>query len=269
MAPTTMRTREDDEKFQSAVFRYQSGPNAWENIAANVPEKSMANIAANVPEKSMADVKQHYPGMITTDADLIESLLDEYYLSFPVSAPSSSSVPEKSMADVKQHYSGLITTDVDLIESLLDENDPSFPESTPLLSSVQLQPERIGNDNRMVIGAEGLTTGGGEKEQRQQQQQHYRNKSMRWTEDEHRLFLIGLNKYGKGDWRSISRHFVITRSPTQVASHAQKYFNRQNALSKGRKRSSIHDINAVDDQAVANLIRRGLLDPLKLLASSQ
>ncbi|GAB4836585.1 hypothetical protein Ancab_001498 [Ancistrocladus abbreviatus] len=270
MAPTTMRTREDDEKFESAVFRYQSGPNARENIAANVPKKSMANIAANVPEKSMADVKQHYPGMITTDADLIESLLDKYDLSFPVSEPSSPSVPEISMADVKQHYSGLITTDVDLIESLPDENDPSFPESTPSLSSVQLQPERIGNDNRMVVGAEGLTTGGVEKEeQRQQQQQHYCNRSMRWTEDEHRLFLIGLNKYGKGDWRSISRHFVVTRSPTQVASHAQKYFNRQNALSKGRKRSSIHDINAVDDQAVANLIRRGLLDPLKLLASSQ
>ncbi|KAI4384309.1 hypothetical protein MLD38_002482 [Melastoma candidum] len=26
---------------------------------------------------------------------------------------------------------------------------------------------------------------------------------------------------GKGDWRSISRNFVVTRTPTQVASHAQ------------------------------------------------
>ena len=27
---------------------------------------------------------------------------------------------------------------------------------------------------------------------------------------------MGLAKFGKGDWRSISRNFVITRTPTQV-----------------------------------------------------
>ncbi|KAG6780436.1 hypothetical protein POTOM_013294 [Populus tomentosa] len=31
-----------------------------------------------------------------------------------------------------------------------------------------------------------------------------------WTEDEHRLFLIGLQKLGKGDWRGIARNFVAT-----------------------------------------------------------
>lgn len=61
-----------------------------------------------------------------------------------------------------------------------------------------------------------------------------------------RLFLLGLKKYGKGDWRSISRNFVITRTPTQVASHAQKYFIRLNSGSKDKRRSSIHDITTVD-----------------------
>ncbi|MFS8008088.1 putative transcription factor MYB-HB-like family [Helianthus anomalus] len=37
-----------------------------------------------------------------------------------------------------------------------------------------------------------------------------------WTEDEHKLFLLGLQKVGKGDWRGISRNFVKTRTPTQV-----------------------------------------------------
>lgn len=61
-----------------------------------------------------------------------------------------------------------------------------------------------------------------------------------------RLFLLGLEKYGKGDWRSISRNFVVTRTPTQVASHAQKYFIRLNSMNKDRRRTSIHDITNVD-----------------------
>ena len=73
-----------------------------------------------------------------------------------------------------------------------------------------------------------------------------RRKGIPWTEEEHRLFLLGLAKFGKGDWRSISRNFVISRTPTQVASHAQKYFIRLNSLNKkDKRRSSIHDITSV------------------------
>jgi SHAQKYF class myb-like DNA-binding protein len=64
-----------------------------------------------------------------------------------------------------------------------------------------------------------------------------------WTEEEHRTFLIGLQKLGKGDWRGISRNFVKTRTPTQVASHAQKYFLRRNNLNKRRRRSSLFDMS--------------------------
>ena len=41
----------------------------------------------------------------------------------------------------------------------------------------------------------------------------------------------------QGDWRGISRHFVQSRTPTQVASHAQKYFIRQNNMNKRKRRS--------------------------------
>ncbi|KAG9139000.1 hypothetical protein Leryth_025664 [Lithospermum erythrorhizon] len=83
-----------------------------------------------------------------------------------------------------------------------------------------------------------------------------RKKGVPWTEEEHRRFLQGLLKCGKGDWKNISRNFVITKTPTQVASHAQKYFLRQQlgggggevgggGGNKEKRRPSIHDITTV------------------------
>ncbi|XP_073058866.1 transcription factor SRM1-like [Primulina eburnea] len=75
-----------------------------------------------------------------------------------------------------------------------------------------------------------------------------------WTEDEHRLFLHGLEKYGKGDWKSISRYVVLTRNPTQVASHAQKYFERQEKEDQTKKRKSIFDNSNVDSSVMASKV---------------
>lgn len=75
-----------------------------------------------------------------------------------------------------------------------------------------------------------------------------KKKGTPWTEEEHRMFLLGLQKLGKGDWRGISRNYVITRTPTQVASHAQKYFIRQTNFSRRKRRSSLFDI--VADESV-------------------
>ncbi|RYQ95724.1 hypothetical protein Ahy_B08g091069 isoform A [Arachis hypogaea] len=52
-----------------------------------------------------------------------------------------------------------------------------------------------------------------------------RKRGVRWTEEEHKLFL-----------------YVKTRTPTQVASHAQKYFLRRSNLNRRRRRSSLFDI---------------------------
>jgi len=56
-------------------------------------------------------------------------------------------------------------------------------------------------------------------------QKHSKPQSRYWTKVEHELFLEALEKFGPKDVKSISA-FVGTRTPTQVRTHAQKYFLR-------------------------------------------
>ncbi|TYJ42483.1 hypothetical protein E1A91_A03G092900v1 [Gossypium mustelinum] len=80
-----------------------------------------------------------------------------------------------------------------------------------------------------------------------------RKRGIPWTVEEHKLFLLGLQKVGKGNWRRISLYFVKTRTPTQVASHAQKYFLRQSNINRRRRRrSSLFDmtLDMVEDEQI-------------------
>ncbi|KAL8051545.1 hypothetical protein ABFX02_06G154200 [Erythranthe guttata] len=139
-------------------------------------------------------------------------------------------LPAKSPEEVKEHYDDLLD-DIHRIDSGLVELPCYSDDSASLGSGLPGQ----------------ISFGSPSSGNRSRHSEVDRKKGTPWTEDEHRLFLEGLHKYGKGDWRSISRNVVVTRTPTQVASHAQKYFLRQNSGKKERKRSSIHDITTVTD----------------------
>ncbi|KAG5010365.1 hypothetical protein AAZX31_07G162900 [Glycine max] len=147
-------------------------------------------------------------------------------------------VPGKTIEEIKQHYE-LLVEDINQIESGCVPL-PSYNSSSE--GSTSHASDEGAGKKGSGPGHYSSESNHGTKASRSDQE---RRKGIAWTEDEHRLFLLGLDKYGKGDWRSISRNFVVTRTPTQVASHAQKYFIRLNSMNKDRRRSSIHDITSV------------------------
>lgn len=159
----------------------------------------------------------------------------------------------KDAQEVQRHYT-ILVEDVDEIEAgrVPLPNYSSAAKGDAFWERDGLHGEK--KDGNLIGGAfcsgatpnSGSLIGGGAKSTISKADQE-RRKGIPWTEEEHRLFLLGLEKFGKGDWRSISRNFVITRTPTQVASHAQKFFIRRNSMHKDKRRSSIHDITSFNN----------------------
>ncbi|MED6109991.1 hypothetical protein PIB30_038803 [Stylosanthes scabra] len=151
-------------------------------------------------------------------------------------------IPGKTVVDVMKQYHELLA-DVNDIENGLV---PIPGYSTSTTTTTTTSPFTLDwVNNSCYDGFKGIGAAAAKRSSSRTPEQE-RKKGVPWTEEEHKLFLLGLKKYGKGDWRNISRNFVITRTPTQVASHAQKYFIRQLSGGKDKRRASIHDITTVN-----------------------
>ncbi|KAG2393674.1 hypothetical protein C9374_007205 [Naegleria lovaniensis] len=90
-----------------------------------------------------------------------------------------------------------------------------------------------------------------EKEKNTKKQSRY------WTQEEHKLFLEGIEKYGKKDVKAIASH-VGTRNATQVRTHAQKYYAkidreqkkvREKKLEEAKKRQPNEKTSGHDDES--------------------
>ncbi|XP_010047591.2 transcription factor KUA1 isoform X2 [Eucalyptus grandis] len=143
---------------------------------------------------------------------------------------SSSSPPSSSASSGSAHpYSLVIKKSLSMDRLSSSSASSSSPSSS--LSSPRVLADEHCNKTSLGYLSDGLAARSQEK-----------RKGVPWTEEEHRTFLMGLEKMGKGDWRGISRNYVTTRTPTQVASHAQKFFLRQASLNKKKRRSSLFDM---------------------------
>ncbi|KAH1122800.1 hypothetical protein J1N35_005960 [Gossypium stocksii] len=84
------------------------------------------------------------------------------------------------------------------------------------------------------------------------------------------MFLEGLRKLGKGNWKGISENYVTSRTPIQVASHAQKYFLRlQHASnSKEKRRPSLFDKSFQESESESETILPLNPDPIMSMIAS-
>ncbi|KAK6925223.1 SANT/Myb domain [Dillenia turbinata] len=164
----------------------------------------------------------------------------------------ASLVPNKTLEELKQHYQVLLE-DVNAIEAghvplpnYAEETSSTTKDDHQHQGFSAVQPSEKRSNSGFAIGFAGLGSDGSHAGKGRSRSEQERRKGIPWTEEEHRLFLLGPDKFGKGGWRSISHNFVISRTPTPVASHAQKYFIRLNSMNKDRRRSSIHDLTSVN-----------------------
>jgi SHAQKYF class myb-like DNA-binding protein len=111
--------------------------------------------------------------------------------------------------------------------------DPSAP------TRPSTKPKKKKGQSQMLMTSTSTSGGGGGSVSNQGEN------TGRWTAEEHRLFLQGLEQHGKG-WKKIAS-LIKSRTVVQIRTHAQKYFQK---LAKARQ-------NGEDEGAVTFMEGRG------------
>ncbi|CAL5390241.1 unnamed protein product [Camellia sinensis] len=99
-------------------------------------------------------------------------------------------LPNKSAKEIEQHYNDLLGDVADIEARLIDL--PPYVDYDDLVESCSLSTSK----------------------QQQQSKVVRRRTGIRWTDE--RQFLMGLEKYGEGDWKSISKNAVMTKTQLKL-----------------------------------------------------
>jgi len=121
-----------------------------------------------------------------------------------------------------------------------DMSRSNKPKCTPSLKrrSPHSSPVSSKSDSALTSQASQGAQAVGRKNDQQDDSRNGSEKQGRWNEEEHRLFLQGVEKFGK-DWKQIST-VVLTRTVVQIRTHAQKYFLKLEKKQRAIQPSSLH-----------------------------
>mmetsp|Transcript_48394 Transcript_48394/g.96910 ORF Transcript_48394/g.96910 Transcript_48394/m.96910 type:complete len:596 (-) Transcript_48394:33-1820(-) len=165
----------------------------------------------------------------------------------------------KLQEQVERQYRQLndLTRQLSTMKELLSRHIPALapadasathhpPQPAPALPRETDAPAETSEDRANIKAGPASATSGSagaaKKERAPRKMPSTRNATVRWTREEHTSFLKGLERLGTGQWASISKYYVPTRTPAQVASHHQKFAIRSNMPAAWRQKPSILDI---------------------------
>ncbi|KAL5212581.1 hypothetical protein ABZP36_023428 [Zizania latifolia] len=229
--PVSTWTRRHDKLLELLLWRWRLNP-PWVRVAAHLGDK-------------------------TPIQAFLQYLLMDMELRHAMEAPEVETPPEW---DLQETAAPAPTSEQPAARMVIGAEDADMPapmvigaEDADMPVPTVIGAEHADMPAAMVIGAEHADTpeppaNGGEtivfdETSNKKKRGGPRRKPEIWTTEEHRLFLAGIEKHGKGKWKTLAREFVKTKSSTQIASHYQKFTIRGEKRQLNLcKRKSIHDI---------------------------
>ncbi|XP_074344524.1 transcription factor DIVARICATA-like [Apium graveolens] len=179
----------------------------------------MEGLFSTFPQKTNENDVYTSDGWTFKDNKLYEDIMEEFedYGSVSSFQRVAQVMPWKTMASIKLHHQVLME-ELDWIKSSKGEFEDIIMEDNGDFEDIIIEDSMV-------------------EEKAKEQAEQYTTRP-RW-------FMRGLEICGKGDWRNIAKYFVPSTTPSQVASHGQKFLKRAEKEDTEKRRTTINDIQCL------------------------